>query len=148
MEISSIGAVAAMTAAGLVLAAPAGADDGDFDRQMTAARSGGSCGALQHDPLVARVALIANRSTADYLNHNAEYVPVVDPLVVLNDFGSTAGRAVALQGHGPDDATAIRAALLQGYTAIPDCSYTTFGTSVIRDPGSGKSMVVAVLAGP
>ncbi|RAV18452.1 hypothetical protein DQP55_02600 [Mycolicibacterium sp. GF69] len=115
---------------------------------MAAVRAGGSCGALRHDPLVERAAEISNRSTADYLNHDAEYVPVADPLVVLKDLGSDAATATQLQGHGHTDAEAVKGALLQGYSKLADCSYETIGSSVIRDHDTGRTLVVAVLAGP
>lgn len=135
--------------AALLCAPPAGAERADdLERGVAAVRAGGQCGALRHDPLVERAAEISNRSTVDYLSHGAEYVPVADPLIVLKDLGSDAATAIQLQGHGRTDAEAIKGALLQGYSKLGDCSYETIGSSVIRDPDTGRTLVVAVLAGP
>lgn len=143
----ALGAAAVVAGSALLMAgaAPAAADT-DFDAQLAAAR--GSCAPLQHDPLVARVAQISNQSTLDYLNHSAQHVPVADPLLVLRDLGGAAGRGVQLQGYASDGPSAIRGALLQGHAALPDCGYTTFGTSMIHDTEGNRVLVVAVLAGP
>lgn len=133
----------------LLCAPPAGAEPADeLEQGIAAVRAGGSCAALRHDPLVEQAAEISNRSTEDYLNHDAEYVPVADPLIVLTDLGSDAGIATQLQGHGDTVAAAVKGALLQGHSSLADCSYETFGTSVIRNPDKGYTLVVAVLAGP
>lgn len=134
---------------GMLCAAPAAAEpDAQLEQGIASLRAAGSCGALTADPIVQKVAEISNQSTEDYLNHTARFVPVADPLPVLQDFGSAAGKAVQLQGYGRTDADAIKGALLQGHAAIPDCSYTMFGTSVIRNPAAGYVSAVAVLAGP
>lgn len=131
----------------VLLAPPAAAGpDEQFAQGIAALRATGPCRALHHDPVAQRVAEISNRSTDDYLNHNARFVPVTDPLAVLNDLGSPARKAVQLQGFGRDDTTAIKGALLQGHAAILDCSYSTLGTSVIHNPADGHSLAVAVLA--
>lgn len=143
-------ALAALLAAGIFGAATAYAEPADvtgvFDAAVASVRAGSSCPALQHDPTVQHAAEISNRSTDDYLNHTARYVPVSDPLEVLRDLGSDATRAVQLRGHGRSEADAIKGALLQGNSTIPDCSYTRFGTSVLTNPDSGHIIVVAVLA--
>jgi len=143
------GALTACIGAALLCAPPLGAEPADqLEQGIASLRASGPCGALRHDPLVERVAEISNRSTEDYLSHRARYVPVADPLFVLKDFGSDAGTAIQLQGYGSNVADAIKGALLQGHTAIANCSYDTFGTSLIRNPELGYTLVVAVLAGP
>lgn len=141
-------ALVAVVGAGTLWAAPATAEaQAKFDAGIAAVRAASTCPALAHDPLVQRAAELSNRSTEDYLNHTAEHVPVADPLFVLHDLGSDAQRAVQLQGQGPTLADALKGALLQGNSTIPDCSYTRFGTSVIEHAASGHTLVVAVLAG-
>jgi hypothetical protein len=133
----------------MLCAPPATAEPAtQLEQGIASLRTTGLCGALRHDPLVQQVAEISNRSTEDYVNHDARFVPVADPLVVLKDLGSDAGKAIQLQGYGSSDADAIKGALLQGHRLIRDCSYDTFGTSVIRNPDTGYALVVAVLAGP
>lgn len=141
---------AAVLAAGTCCVAPAHAETpgetGEFDAAIASMRAAGACPALLHDPNVQRAAEISNRSTADYLNHTAQYVPVSDPLAVLKDLGSDATKAVQLQGSGHADGAAIKGALLQGHSAISDCTYTHFGTSVLTNPDRDHTIVVAVLA--
>lgn len=138
-----------LCSAALLCAAPATAEPApELERGIAALRDTGSCGALRHDPIAEQVAEISNRSTEEYHNHDARFVPVADPLFVLRDLGGTAGKAIQLQGYGSTDVDAIKGVLLQGHISIPDCSYDTLGTSVIRNPDRGYTLVVAVLAGP
>ena len=133
----------------LLHASPAISEPADqLEQAIVSLRATGSCGPLRNDPVVQRAAEISNRSTQDYLNHAARFVPVSDPLVVLEELGSGAGQAIQIRGHGASDAEAIHGALLQGRAVIPDCSYDTFGTDVIRDPDNGLALVVAILSGP
>ena len=139
----------ALLTAALLTAGPAAADTADtaaFDAAIAATRAAAGCPALVADPLAQRAAELSNRSTADYLDHRAEYVPVDDPLAVLHDLGSDAAAAVQLQGAADTAADAIEVALLQGYATLPDCGYQRLGTSVIEHPG-GQTLVVAVLIG-
>ncbi|BBZ02604.1 hypothetical protein MCHIJ_20410 [Mycolicibacterium chitae] len=140
--------LAGLLGAGSFWATPAAAEArAQFDAGIAAVRAASTCPALAHDPLAQRAAELSNRSTEDYLNHTAEHVPVADPLFVLHDLGSDAQRAVQLQGQGPTLAEALKGALLQGNSTIPDCAYTGFGTSVIEHAASGHTLVVAVLTG-
>lgn len=146
--------LAAAVTAVLAGGGPAGADpasDGGTDAQFAAAiaavRDGTSCGPLRRDPTVERVATLSNQSTRDYLEHTARHVPVDDPLAVLRELGGDAGTAIQLQGFGPDTATAIKGALLQGNTSIGVCSFDRIGTSVLRTADGERVLVVAVLAG-
>ena len=72
---------------------------------------------------------------------------MADPLAVLKDLGSDAATASQLRGSGTTDAATIKGSLLQGYSSLADCSYQTFGTSVIRNPDRSYTLVVAILAG-
>ncbi|MGE2690113.1 hypothetical protein [Mycolicibacterium pulveris] len=140
------GVVAAIGAAALVWAPAADAEPATQLERGIASLRAGSCPALRPDPVVQRAAELSNQSSEDYYNHGAQHVPVTDPLLVLTDLGSAAGKAVQLHGYGDTDADAIKGALLQGHTAIVDCSYMTFGSSVIRNMERGYTLVVAVLA--
>ena len=79
----------------------------------------------------------------------AENVPAdgPDPIAIVNEFGVGSGTAVSLQSAGPDVTTAITALLLQGYKAVPDCSYTDFGVDARYDPGTRQQLLVAILVG-
>lgn len=114
---------------------------------VLAARSGTSCKPLSDDPVVGQVAAIINKSTDDYLEHVATQVPLADPLPGLKDLGYRGDKAVVLQGARPIEADAIKGMLLEGFAAIPDCSYTDFGVDVRRNESTGYSLVSVVLAG-
>ena len=115
---------------------------------VTSGRSGTPCDALRYNDVVDHVAQVINKSTDDYLNHNATRVPVADPLEGLKEFGYGGTKAYLLQGAHESEAKAIKGALLQGYAAIPDCSYTDFGVSIVRNSATGNTLAVVVLAGP
>ena len=114
---------------------------------VASARSGAPCGSLRHNPVVEQVAQTINRSTDDYLNHVATRVPILDPLEGLKDLGYGGTKARLLQGADKSDAVAIEAAILQGSSAIPDCSYTDFGLSMRRNEPTGYNLASVVLAG-
>jgi hypothetical protein len=131
------------------LAVPAGADPApDLARAVSAAH--GNCGPLAYDPRVERAADIVNRSTYDFLQHTAQNVPADDPhpTAIVKDLGIEGTKSYALQGAGQDEADAVRGLLLQGFNAIPDCGYTSVGTSRLYEPGSGYYLVVVVMVGP
>jgi hypothetical protein len=133
--------------AGLSLAPSALADPAANLRDaVTSARSGTSCGPLRYNPVVQQVAEVINRSTDDYLNHAATRVPILDPLEGLKDLGYRGTKAYLLQGADRSDALAIKGALLEGYAAIPDCSYTDFGVSMRRNETTGYNLASSVLA--
>jgi hypothetical protein len=133
---------------GLSLAPSALADPAANLRDAVAsARGGTSCGPLRYNPVVEQVARVINRSTDDYLNHTATRVPIPDPLDGLKDLGYGGTKAYLLQGADRSDALAIKGALLEGYAAIPDCSYTDFGVSMWRNETTGYNLVSSVLAG-
>lgn len=122
--------------------------EADLREAVASARSGTSCGSLRDNPVVEQVAQIINRSTDDYLNQAATRVPILDPLEGLKDLGYAGTKAHLLSGAGKTDAIAIHGALLQGFSAIPDCSYTDFGLSMRRNDKTGYNLASVVLAGP
>jgi hypothetical protein len=133
---------------GFLLAPQAFADSAaDLIDAVAAARSGTSCKPLSDNPVVGQVAAIINKSTDDYLEHVATQVPLADPLPGLKDLGYPGDKAVVLQGARPIEADAIKGTLLEGFAAIPDCSYTDFGVDVRRNESTGYSLVSVVLAG-
>lgn len=134
---------------GVALAPHAVADEAANLRDaVTSARGGASCGPLQYNDVVAHVADIINKSTDDYLDHTATRVPISDPLQGLKDLGYGGSKTYLLQGANESGAIAIKAALLQGYDAILDCSYTDFGVSMRRNVATGYALTVVVLARP
>ncbi len=140
--------IVTVLAAALSLTPSARADpEANLRDAVASARSGTSCASLRYDPVVEQVAQIINRSTDDYLNHAATRVPILDPLEGLKDLGYGGTKAHLLQGASKSDALAIRGAVLQGYGAIPDCSYTDFGLSVRRNETTGYNLASVVLAG-
>ncbi len=134
--------------AGVSLAPSAVADPTtNFRDAVASARDETSCGHLQYNAVAEHVAEIINRSTDDYLNQVATRVPITDPLEGLKDLGYEGTKAYLLQGANESDANAIKGALLQGYAAIPDCSYTDFGVSLRRNERTGYILASVVLAG-
>ncbi|MGH3643810.1 MAG: hypothetical protein ACRDUX_32845 [Mycobacterium sp.] len=114
---------------------------------MATARGGTSCQPLSYNPVVEKAAGIINQSTDDYINHISTYQPITDPMPGLKDLGYGGNKAVLLQGALSNEADAIKGALLQGYAAIPDCSYTDLGIDVRRNEATDNILVVYVLAG-
>jgi hypothetical protein len=134
--------------ASLSLASSALADPAaNLTDAVASARGGVSCGPLRYNPVAQQAAEISNRSTDDYLNHTATRVPITDPLPGLKDLGYGGNKAVLLSGAAKNDADSIKGVLLEGYAAIPDCSYTDFGVSFLRNQTSGYSLSSLVLAG-
>lgn len=149
-RIFKIAAVAAVMICVAVAAPPKSAADatGNLQAQVDAARRG--CPALQLDPVLTGVAQRANGETQSNIEHTARSLPFEDPTPVVRDLGYPAGKAKLLTGYGGDEAKAIHGAVLFGWEAIPDCSYTKYGVNVIDGSvgGSGGYWLAAiVLAG-
>ncbi len=120
----------------------------DLQGAVASLRSDASCKPLHYDPVVEQAAEIINRLTDDYVNHTARQEPVADPVPGLKDLGYHGNKGTTLQGAAKDDADAIKGMLLEGYAAIPDCSYTDFGISLRRNETTGYTFTSLVLAGP
>lgn len=148
-SLSAAGCVAAIVA-GCVVEPSAAADPAAGLADAVNSVRGSACGPLRYDPVVEQAAEIVNRSIYDYLNHTAENVPLDDPhpMALISDLGISATKAIALKGAGQQEADAIHGLLIQGYKDIPDCAYTAFGVSVLREPESGYTLTVAMLVGP
>ncbi len=111
-------------------------------------RAGTSCGALDSDPIAEQAATTINDSTEDYLNHDANQIPISDPLPGLKILGYPGSKGIVLQGASKPDDWSIKALLLQGYDKIPDCSYTDFGADMRLYEPTGVWLTAVVLAGP
>lgn len=135
------------TATWLAPAAPAEPDSGLQDA-VASLRSGSACQPLHYDAVVEQAAEIINRLDDDYVNHTARQEPVSDPVPGLKDLGYHGKKGTALKGAAKNNADAIKGMLLEGYAAVPDCSYTDFGVSLRRNEATGYTFAALVLAGP
>lgn len=116
---------------------------------VAADRAGSSCAPLRSHPVVERVAQVVNKSYNDWLDNNANHVPIKDPRPGLKELGYGGSKGVFVGGVSQtSEAEAIRATLLEGFDKIPDCSYTDFGVSELRNEKSGWYLIALVLAGP
>jgi hypothetical protein len=135
--------------AGISLASSALADpSANFKMAIASARAGSSCGPLRYNAVVEQVAEISNRSTDKYLNHATTDVPVEDPLPGLKDLGYGGSKGILLRGAAKDEATSVKGLLLEGFDKVPDCSYTDFGVSTLRNQWNSYYLTSLVLAGP
>jgi hypothetical protein len=142
--------IATLVAAGTPSAPAANADPAEYLRDaLVQARAGSSCGPLNPDPIAERVAAIANQSYPEWLAHMSTTPPITDPLPGLRELGYTGNKGKFLGGVSKKtEADAIKGVLLEGYAAIPDCSYTDYGVHMLWDEASGYTMAAVVLAGP
>lgn len=148
LSIRSAAPIVTVFSVAIVLAPPVLADSVAIAKDAIASLRGGtSCAALRDNPVVEQAADVINRSTDDYLNHTATRIPIDDPLPGLKDLGYAGNKAVLLSGSHPEAADALKGALLEGYTAIADCSYADYGVSVRRNESTGYSLISIVLAG-
>lgn len=69
-----------------------------------------------------------------------------DPLPLLKDRGFGGKKARLVQGAGRTSTDAIKGLLLEGYLDIPDCSYTEYGVSLIRNRTTNYVLAAMVLA--
>jgi hypothetical protein len=143
-------ALAPVLGLGALLAPPAAADPAPAVQQAVVdARGAASCGPLNYNPTVEHAADIVNRSTYTFLDHSAENVPADDPhpTAIVKDLGIKANKVSSFQGAAHNEADAVKGALLEGRNAIPDCSYTDFGVSLLFEPQSDFTLAVVVLVG-
>ncbi|WP_273735221.1 hypothetical protein [Mycolicibacterium septicum] len=95
------------------------------------------------------MAEVINESFKTWLDHTATQAPIEDPLPGLKELGYHGSKGIYFGGASTrSPAESIRAALLEGYAVIPDCSYTDIGATIVFDEGSGQNLVAVVLAGP
>jgi hypothetical protein len=117
----------------------------DLKTQVDATRGG--CPPLQPDTVLDGVAQRANAETKSYIEHTARFVPFEDPMPVLRELGYPAGKAKLIPGYGDEQSKAIHGVTVQGWQAIPDCSYTKYGLNVFTNADGGYVLAALVLAG-
>ncbi len=143
-------ALAPATGVGTLLAPPATAGPAPAVRQAVVdVRGAASCAPLNYNPTVEHAADIVNRSTYTFLDHTAQNVPADDPhpMAIVKDLGIKAKNASSFQGAAHNQSDAIKGVILEGRNAIPDCSYTDFGVSLLHEPESDFTLAVVVLVG-
>jgi hypothetical protein len=129
------------------LAAPAAADSEDSLRAAVMSVRSASCGPLRSDPLVEQATEDVNRSDDVWLNHEGRKTPVDDPLPILKDSGYGGSKAVLLRGAARTDVDAIKGLLIEGYLNFPDCSFSDYGVSVLRNRTTNYFLTALVMAG-
>jgi len=131
----------------IALAPASAASTADLKFGVESARGG--CPPLQWDPVLVGVAQRATHETGSYVAHTARFQPFEDPMPVLRDLGYKAGKAKLLVGYGDVESSAIHGLVLQGWEAIPDCTYTRYGANEFQGEREGREYVFAavVLAG-
>jgi uncharacterized protein YkwD len=144
IHLSAISALAIATAT--LIAPPVMADPGStLTNAVDTVRSASQCPPLQSDPLVERAAQMASQATSDYISHRSAAVPFTDPMPALKTIGYTGSKALLLSGYGTSEADAMHGLILEGRELIPDCSYSQYGVSAVRDDG-GFNLASVVLA--
>jgi hypothetical protein len=143
-----IALLAVALSASILLAPPTLADSAaNVKYAVASARRETSCGQLRYNPIVEQAASVITRLNDDYVNHTAQEEPVENALPGLKDLGYNGNKAKLLQGTAKKDADAIKSMILEGYEAIPDCSYTDFGVNLRRNETTGYTFATTVLAG-
>jgi hypothetical protein len=87
-----------------------------------------------------------NETTDRYINFTARAVPETDAVPVLKDLGYPASKAQILSGSANSFADSAKATLLQGFAALPNCSYTDFGVGTMYNAKKDVVLVTVVLA--
>jgi hypothetical protein len=139
-------ALLVFTTATVSVAPSAAAQPSGRLRDAVAAARGASCGPLRSDPVVDKAAEEINGTHDKWLDHAARATPETNALAVLKDLGYRGTKAAILLGAAVTDANAIKAALLQGYLKIPDCSYTDYGVSTLHNKTKDMILTTVVLA--
>jgi hypothetical protein len=138
-------AAVAVAAAALAVAPSAGADANGTLRQAVTAARGTAC-PLRDDPAVEQTAEQVNAGIDRYTNHDARFVPEKDAMPLLRDLGYSGSKATMLFGAGKTEAMAIKGLLVEGFRAMPDCSYTDFGANAKYNKSKEMIFVTVVLA--
>jgi hypothetical protein len=137
---------AIITAVLAILLAPTSAADATANLRSGVDAARGGCPPLQSDPVLDDVARRANGETQSYIEHTARFEPFEDPMPVLHDLGYNASKAKLVPGYGDIEAKAIHGVIVQGWNAIPDCTYTKYGVNVLANPeGMHGGYVLAAL---
>jgi Zn-dependent metalloprotease len=134
---------AGVSLASLALAAPSAS----FTSAVAQARAATGCQPLRHNPIVEQVAEISNQTSNSWIDHNGTKIPVKDPHVGLHDLCYSGKKGQLLNGAAKSEVDAIHGALLEGYDKFPDCTFTDFGVSLLRNEKTGYYLTSVVLAG-
>ena len=134
--------------AGVVLAPVASADVTDSWRAAIQAARPPACGPIRSDPLIDQVAFDINDSTDRYIDFASRAVPESDAMPLLKDRGYVgASKARILSGSATSAGMSIKAALLQGFAVLPDCSLNAYGVATAYNAKKDVVLVTAVLVG-
>lgn len=156
VQVTSVAAAPMLIA---IAAAPLSAADGTASLQHAVATARGGCPALQPNQELKDLAQRANLSTDSYVLFHARSQPIGSPkgdiLPTLHQMGFNAGKAKMLTGYGDPDiagtgygdveAEAIYGAILEGYSALPDCSYTRYGVDLLPNKAKGYALATVIL---
>lgn len=66
---------------------------------------------------------------------------------MLKDLGYGGAHGFSLYGASPDFGSAVKALVLQGFRAIPDCSFRDIGADVVWSDAKSTYFITVVLAG-
>lgn len=132
-------------AACISLAPPAVASSADRLRDALMSAHSASCKPLRSDPRLEQAAEDINRQTDKWLDFKGRIAPVDDALPTVKDLGYGGSKVRLLQGANTTEALAIKALLIEGYLAIPDCSYTDYGVSVLQNRTTNYFLAAAIL---
>ncbi len=114
---------------------------------VTQMRGGSSCGGFRSDPLVERTAYLVNQSVDRWIDHTIRFPPIDNPLPLLKDLGYRGSKAAMGLGASKNLGDAIKGMLLEGWAAIPDCSYTDYGVSILLNKTKNYFLTAVVVAG-
>jgi hypothetical protein len=101
---------------------------------------------MRSDPTIDQAATEINKTTDRWINNASRALPESDALPLLRDLGYGGSRARILSGAARNDGDAIKALILQGWNALPDCSYTDFGVSALYNAKKDMILTTVVLA--
>jgi hypothetical protein len=140
--------IVTILSAGVSLASSATAEpSASFRSAVAQARAGTGCQPLRYNPIVEQVAEVTNRSTDNWINYNGTKIPLANPKQGLHDLGYSGKKGQTLNGAAKSEGGAIKGALLEGFDKFPDCTFTDFGVSLLRNDKTGYYLTSIVLAG-
>jgi hypothetical protein len=151
--------VAAFVGLALSVAPVSAADPtGQLKSSVDSAR-GSSCPGFRSDPILNQLAQRTNFSTDSFVGFTTRSQPLGSPtadmMPALQQLGYPATKAKVLSGYGNPAtegygdvvAKATYGAVLQGYEAIADCSYTAIGVDILNNTSKGYALATVILVG-
>lgn len=136
-SLTAISLTGVLLVAASIAFAPRSAADATANLRAAVDSARGSCAPLAQDPVLERLAQRENGETRAYIEHQARFMPFEDPSLVLRTLGYTAGKAKLVAGYGDIEEKAIHGVIVQGWQAIPDCSYTKYGVDAVNNTDGG-----------